>query len=176
MPHTYVIVASHGNYDEIALEAALKSDAAYVALVASKKRGAAVKEYLRESGLTDQQIARLKCPAGLDFGAVTPEEIALSILAEIVQLRRRGVLGIAQADDLTTMADTSQTAKPSAFAGERELREGETICPTCGMIVEIASAIHTTEHDGATYTFCCPQCKRRFEKDPEKFLAKLRDI
>jgi xanthine dehydrogenase accessory factor len=82
-PQTYVVVASHGNYDEPALEAALNSEAAYVALVASQKRRDSVLEYLRQSGLPDEKLARLKCPAGLNLGAVTPEEIALSILAEM---------------------------------------------------------------------------------------------
>ena len=89
-PNMYVVVASHGNYDEPALEAILPSKAAYVALVASKKRAESVRTYLRQAGLPEEQIARLKFPAGLDIGAATPPEIALSILAEIVQLRRQG--------------------------------------------------------------------------------------
>ncbi|HET9588155.1 MAG TPA: XdhC family protein [Anaerolineales bacterium] len=88
-PNTYVVVASHGNYDEDMLVAALQSQAPYVALIASKTRSQAILQYLTESSLTEEQIARLKYPAGLDLGAVTPEEIALSILAEIVQHRRQ---------------------------------------------------------------------------------------
>src|SRR5512134_1978285 len=87
--NTYIIVASHGNYDEDMLVAALQSEAPYVALIASKKRAGAILQYLNESNLTQEQITRLKYPAGLDFGAVTPEEIALSILAEIIQRRRQ---------------------------------------------------------------------------------------
>jgi xanthine dehydrogenase accessory factor len=87
--NTYIIVASHGNYDEDMLVAALQSEAPYVALIASKKRAGAILQYLNEANLTKEQIARLKYPAGLDFGAVTPEEIALSILAEIIQRRRQ---------------------------------------------------------------------------------------
>jgi len=176
-PRACVVVASHGNYDEPALEAALKREppAAYVALVASPRRAAAVKDYLRESGLSEAQLARLKCPAGLDIGAVTPEEIALSILAEIVQLRRTGVLAHPKPYPALTGAPkpTEASATAPAFVGERALRPGETICPTCGMIVEIATAIHTSDYGGQTYVFCCPQCKRRFEKDPEKMLAKM---
>jgi xanthine dehydrogenase accessory factor len=92
-PNSYIVVASHGNYDEDALEWALGTEAAYVALVASPKRAAAVRAYLAESGLSEAQLGRLKAPAGLDLGAVTPEEIALSVLAEIVQARRRGTTG-----------------------------------------------------------------------------------
>jgi xanthine dehydrogenase accessory factor len=79
--NSFVIVASHGNYDEDMLVAALQSEAPYVALVASKKRASAILEYLDESNLSQGQISLLIYPAGLDFGAVTPEEIALSILA-----------------------------------------------------------------------------------------------
>ncbi len=166
----YVVIASHGNYDEPALEMALCSDAAYVALVASQKRLAGILDYLRDSGLSETQLAKLKCPAGLDFGAVTPEEIALSILAEIVQVRRgkrtedgrRGTEG----------SDPFSVLRPPSFFGERTLNPGEAFCPTCGMIVEITTALHVLEYAGEMKYFCCPQCKRRFEKTPEKFRDK----
>src|SRR2546425_1803574 len=87
---TCVLVATHGQYDEDALEQALRSPAAYVGMVGSHRRAEACRAYLHTSGLTDAQIARLRVPAGLDLGAVTPEEIAASILAELVQVRRRG--------------------------------------------------------------------------------------
>ncbi|MEK7786473.1 MAG: XdhC family protein, partial [Chloroflexota bacterium] len=88
-PQTYIVVASHGNYDEEALMAALKTDAPYIALVASRKRAESVIQYLRDSGIPEDRLTRLKYPAGLDIGAVTPEEIAVSILAEIVQVGRQ---------------------------------------------------------------------------------------
>src|SRR6266508_5003141 len=87
--NTYIVVASHGNYDEDMLVAALQSKAPYVALIASKTRANAILQYLRESNLTEEQITRLKYPAGLDIGSITPEEIALSILAEIIQRQRQ---------------------------------------------------------------------------------------
>ncbi len=152
-PQTYIVVASHGNYDEEALEGALKSDASYVALVASKKRTAAVLEYLREAGLTEERLARLKYPAGLDIGAVTPEEIALSILAEIVQFRRRRVDTLPQTQTLT------QTPT-------------EALDPVCGMTVEIAAARYIAEYNGQPYYFCSAGCKRSFEKEPDKYLVK----
>ena len=80
---TSVLVATHGQYDEDALEQALRSPAAYVGMVGSHRRADACREYLRASGLTEQQIERLKAPAGLDIGAVTPQEIAASILSRI---------------------------------------------------------------------------------------------
>ena len=130
----YVVVASHGNYDEAGIRAALtgtRSD--YVALVSSRKRGDAM---LQGLGLSEAQRARLKFPAGLDIGASTPEEIALSILAEIVQVRRRK----------KAVVDEPVLAKD----------------PICGMMVDVATARHVLEKDGATHYFCCAGCKERF--------------
>ncbi len=159
VPHTYVVVASHGNYDEAALAGALKTNASYVALVASKKRSAAVMEYLREAGLSEEQLARIKYPAGLDIGAVTPEEIALSILAEIVQLRRHHELAIAQVQSPSTNG--------------RSLAEvAEAIDPVCHMTVNVATAHYTAEYAGQTYYFCSASCQRSFEKEPDQYLVK----
>jgi xanthine dehydrogenase accessory factor len=173
-PQTYIVVASHGNYDEEALTWALSTDAPYVALVASPTRARAVLEYLRESGLSEERLARLKFPAGLDIGAVTPEEIALSILAETVQLRRHPHLAHAPAGGSSGMAEanhaephhhavaTAQAAPPSAT---------EAIDPVCGMTVEIAGARYTSQHAGQTYYFCCAGCQRSFEKEPQRYLS-----
>jgi len=153
-PQTYIIVASHGNYDEEALIAALKTDAPYIALVASKKRAGSVIQYLRDSGVPEERLARLKYPAGLDIGAVTPEEIALSILAEIVQVGRRTSLPIASAQEIAAVSEMTEAKDP-----------------VCGMMVEIAGARYTAEHSGQLYYFCCAGCKRSFEKEPQKYLA-----
>src|SRR5260370_9102594 len=88
----YWLVASHGQNDEEALEQAVRSPALYVGMVGSHRRAEACREYLRASGLTEQQIERLKAPAGLDVGAVTPQEIAARILAELVVVLRLGTL------------------------------------------------------------------------------------
>ncbi|HLF28253.1 MAG TPA: XdhC family protein [Anaerolineae bacterium] len=145
---TYIVVATHGNYDEEALEGALRTDAAYVALVASKKRAEAVMQYLREVGLPEERLTRLKYPAGVDIGAATPEEIALSILAEIVQVRRRA----------------PQAAQPQTPS----LAPAEAIDPVCGMTVEIATARYTADYLGQVYYFCSAGCKRSFQKEPER--------
>ena len=155
-PNTYVVVASHGNYDELALEAALPGKAAYVALVASKKRAEAIRVYLREDNMPEEVMARLKYPAGLDFGASTPAEIALSILAEIIQLQRRG-RGAETGPE--TLAEVETNTEPT-----------EAIDPVCGMTVEIASANHIASYQGKMYYFCSAGCQREFLKEPEKYL------
>lgn len=86
----YVIVATQGKRDTEALRHALASDAAWVGFVGSRRKVAAVKEWLAEDGTPADRLARLRAPAGLSIGAATPEEIALAVLAEIVQDRRLG--------------------------------------------------------------------------------------
>lgn len=134
---------------------ALQSQASYVALVASKRRAQALIQYLRDSALPEDRLALLKFPAGLDLGAITPEEIAVSILAEIIQLRRRGRLGM--------------PAPESAKLEEQAPLEARD--PVCGMMVEIAHAHYLSDYNGRTYYFCAKGCQRSFEAEPERYLA-----
>ncbi len=156
-PNTYVVVASHGNYDELALEALLPKKPRYIALVASKKRSANIVDYLRQAGMPQETLAALKYPAGLDFGAETPPEIALSILAEIIQFSRQGTL------------------KPHSMpvtGGEEAARQEPALAvdPICEMTVEIATARYTAVYEGQTYYFCSAHCQHRFEKEPEEYV------
>jgi xanthine dehydrogenase accessory factor len=152
---TYVVVASHGHYDEIALTQALRSKAPYVALVASKTRAAAVLEYLRLQGLSEAELARLKYPAGLDIQARRGDEIALSIMAEIVQ-RRRNAEPMRVEALLAGLEDTTTS--------------GEAIDPVCGMTVQVAGAEHQATYRGQTFYFCCEGCQASFERDPGQYL------
>jgi xanthine dehydrogenase accessory factor len=154
-PRSYVIIATHGAYDELALEQALAGEVAYVALVASRRRAGIILQSLRDAGMPEERLARLRAPAGLDIGAAEPEEIALSIMAEIVQIRRQSQ---------KVASELSPTEIASAAPAS-------AIDPVCGMTVEIATARWQAEHEGQTYYFCCPGCKRSFEKEPEKYLA-----
>ena len=88
--HRFVVVSTQGRGDEAALKAALAGDADHVAFVGSRRKMAALRESLAEAGVAVDRLDRVKAPAGLDLGAITPEEIALSILAEILSLRRAG--------------------------------------------------------------------------------------
>ncbi|HSA82806.1 MAG TPA: XdhC/CoxI family protein [Geminicoccaceae bacterium] len=87
---SFVVVATQGRGDRAALREALLFASPYVALIASRRKAAALKSRLLEDGLGPEAVARLRAPAGLDLGAITPEEIALAILADIVRERRRG--------------------------------------------------------------------------------------
>lgn len=147
-----VIVASHGFDEEQALVDAVAAGIPYVGLVASPKRGAAV---IASLDLTDEQRSRIKAPAGLDIGARTPEEVALSILAEIIERRSTGEPRPG-ARSLPLLAESS-----SATA----------IDPICRMTVAaVPSSIHA-EVDGVTYYFCCPGCKETFLADPSAYVG-----
>lgn len=156
--NTSIVVASHGNYDEEALEKALHSRAGYVALISSRTRAEAMLQYLRESELPAERLAELKFPAGLDIGAVTPEEIALSILAEIVQRQRR-------------TPNQSPGENPAGLAVDLATEEKDVVC---GMMVEVASARYVSQHGVEKYYFCARGCQRSFEQNPEKYLVKER--
>jgi len=84
----FIVVSTQGRGDEAALQAALAADSDYIAFVGSRRKADALKAALAAQGADPTRLARLKAPAGLDLGAITPEEIALSILAEIVAQRR----------------------------------------------------------------------------------------
>ncbi|HET9921574.1 MAG TPA: XdhC family protein [Ktedonobacteraceae bacterium] len=172
---TSILVASHGEYDEDALEQALRSPARYVGMVGSNRRAEAVRDYLRGSGLTEQQIARLKVPAGLDIGAATPEEIAASILAELVQVRRRGVVAVVQQSQSEQQEPERQQEPGDEQAVPANTLPETALDPVCGMIVETATARHRSTYDGREFYFCCPACKRLFERNPQEYLVEQRE-
>jgi xanthine dehydrogenase accessory factor len=91
----FVVVSTQGRGDEAALRAALASETDYIAFVGSRKKAAALKAALAAEGIDAARLAAVRAPAGLDLGAITPEEIAVSILAEIIAVRRRGRAGAA---------------------------------------------------------------------------------
>lgn len=86
----FVVVSTQGRGDEAALRAAVTATSDYVAFVGSRAKARALRDSLAAAGVPADRLAALKAPAGLDIGAITPDEIALSILAEIVQRRRQG--------------------------------------------------------------------------------------
>jgi len=93
----FVVVSTQGRGDEAALRAALAAETDYIAFVGSRKKAAALKAALAADGIDAARLERIKAPAGLDLGAITPEEIAISILAEIVAVRRRRERGVLKA-------------------------------------------------------------------------------
>ena len=163
----YVVVASQGIWDEEAVGLALTRDVAYVGLVASPTRAAVVRDWLREeTTVGDDRIAALRAPAGMDIGAETAEEVALSILAELVQVRRGRADFVASPGPATVAG-----ALPDTITLEPVVDDIVLLDPVCGMTVERAHARHLAEHDGTVYAFCSIGCRTRFIKEPAAYLA-----
>lgn len=135
-----IVIASRGDGDEDAVRDALATPARYIGLIASRKRGDELVGALRDLGVSAEALTRLKYPAGLDIHARSEEEIALSILTEIVA--KRPQVAISKA--------------PPA----------EAVDPMCDMTVAITETALHADHDGKTYYFCGPGCLRRFLADP----------
>ena len=157
-PSSAVVVATHGDLDEAALGGVLATPAGYVSLVASRRRAGVIVESLERLGVSRAGLDRLKAPAGLDIGALTPEEIAVSILAEIIQRRRSSAV--------------MPAAKPERLAAGLRLA-AEARDPICGMSVPIAAARYRSEWEGATVYFCCHRCKETFDSDPPRYAGAL---
>ena len=117
-PLSFFVVATHGEYDEPALRAAFATDVPYIGLVASPKRGAAVRDSLAAAGVSKQDLARMKFPAGLDIGARRGDEIALSIMAEIIQVRQ-GLEQLAWEDAEAAAAEPSRSRRPRSTPSAR---------------------------------------------------------
>ncbi|MGN6168153.1 MAG: XdhC family protein [Solirubrobacteraceae bacterium] len=142
------VVATMGRMDEDMLAAALATGAGYVGLVASSRRAGVVLGALRSRGLDEEQLARVRSPAGLDLGPGSQEDIAVAILAELVAWSH-------------TPGAARSTIKASLIA--------EAVDPVCGMTVSVPGAGIAAEHGGATYWFCSPGCRSRFVAHPDRY-------
>jgi xanthine dehydrogenase accessory factor len=144
------IVASQGHYDELALETLASFTLAFTGLVASRRRAATVFGVLAQQGVAADRLAMIRNPVGLDIGARTPGDVAVSILAEIIA---------------NAPAAKSVAAAPLAPA--------TAVDPVCGMDVETAGARYAFDHDGQTYLFCCAGCRASFSAEPLRYLIAL---
>lgn len=154
---SYVVVCTQGEGDTDALHQALCIDAPYTAFVSSRRKANSIFQELRQRGVTMDQLKEIRTPAGLDIGARTPEEVAISILAEIIQLFR-----------------SNQAALDNLEAGNRKtvLAGGEYyINPVCQVPVQKTTAKHVVTYKEESVYFCCDGCKATFEKDPEKYIT-----
>jgi xanthine dehydrogenase accessory factor len=155
-----VVVATQGHGDEEITERAIAAHPAYLGLVGSRKRGEAVLGYLADRGVPRDELARVQVPAGLDLGKTTHEEIAVAILAQLVQLRAAGT--IRNFTNLgTERINPSQTQPPTV------------VDPVCGMTVTADESAYPFTYAGVPYYFCCAGCRRSFEKDPGAYLKAI---
>lgn len=152
----YAVVATMGQGDEAAVEQLIAARPDYLGVVVSPKRMLQVREFLAGRGICGSRIAEVHGPAGLDIGAERPEEVAVSILAEIV------ALGAAEARAAEEAAE-EDAAPAGAPASATD--------PVCGMTVAADGSRPSFTYQDNTYHFCCPGCRARFEADPAAYLA-----
>jgi xanthine dehydrogenase accessory factor len=141
-----VVVATQGHGDEDAVERAVAARPAYLGLVGSAKRGEAVLGYLKDRGVPPDQLDRVRVPAGLDLGRTSHREIAVAILAELVQLRAAGELIPGRVPEQTQASTATDVV--------------------CGMTVTADASSYPLEREGVTYYFCCAGCRRSFQENP----------
>jgi xanthine dehydrogenase accessory factor len=151
-----VVVATQGHYDEEAVEQAVAAGPAYLGLVGSQRRGAALLGYLADRGVPKDRLDKVRVPAGLDLGRTTHEEIAVAILAELVQLRASGAL-------------PRQAARPATGRATEAALQTD---PVCGMTVSADRSGKPLVYDGVTYYFCSGGCRRAFENDPAAYVKR----
>lgn len=156
-----IVVCTQGEQDEEALEQALRKNCAYIGFVASRKKKAGVFDNLQQQGIDKKKLDTIKSPAGIDITAKRPEEVAISILAEIIQVQnnRPAILeGFVETIDATS---NGTSVKPSYY-----------INPVCGVPVDRNAPKHIIEYKGEKIYFCCDGCKVKFEAEPEKYMTK----
>jgi xanthine dehydrogenase accessory factor len=152
----YVVVATQGEYDEEALQEALRTSASYISFVASQAKSRKIMNQLAEQGVPISELSRVKAPAGLNIGTSSPAEIAVSILAEIIL-----------------------TKKVGSRHGEGDPRTEESaplraaIDPVCGMTVDVDEPGDTSEYNGKLFYFCCSACKQSFDRQPKRYAGSI---
>ena len=159
-----IIVATQGHDDEDVLERAVAVRPAYLGLVGSRKRGASVLGYLADRGVPQEQLDRVRVPAGLDLGSTTHQEIAVAILAELVQLRASGALAGPKGGRAVT-GTARQAASEETQPAARSAQD-----PVCGMTVSPDS--RPVRYEDADYYFCCAGCRQAFGKSPGAYVKR----
>jgi xanthine dehydrogenase accessory factor len=164
----YVVVASQGTWDEEAVLSALRLEPAYVGLVASPTRAETVRAWLLGEGMATERVAALRAPAGLDLGAESAPEVAVSILAELVQVRR-GRAAFVASPGPATLANAGAQQRPTLTAPVMD--DIVLLDPVCGMTVDRANARHLAEHAGIVYAFCSIGCRSSFVREPDAYVG-----
>ena len=151
----YIVVCTQGEGDAEALQKALSIGSSYLSFVASRKKANAIFTEVREMGANFDQLKKIKTPAGLDIGAKIPDEVAISIIAEIIKDYREG---------------TEQVQSKEKDNEEIILKNEDFFMnPVCNIPVQKSTAKHVIKYKKKDYYFCCDGCKVSFEKEPAKY-------
>jgi xanthine dehydrogenase accessory factor len=165
-----LIVATHGRDELHALRRGLESGVRYVGLVASEKRGAGVLDELRAAGVGEELLERIDIPAGIPIGSHTAGEIAVSILAKVVSVRRGARAAPAEPKRVASQAAARRPAATDATKAEvRPAAPSPSLAtdPICGMAVAAVESTPSVQRDGETVYFCSEGCKAKFEAQEE---------
>ncbi|MDH5609060.1 MAG: XdhC family protein [Cyclobacteriaceae bacterium] len=150
--NAYVIVATQGEGDEESVKNSMLTPARYVGFIASARKSESIKQYLTDSGVDPDRVNQLRTPVGLNINAQVPEEVAISILAEVILEFRGG--------------------SPRTMTGrDVQVKDDYFLNPVCNLPISKADAKYITEYKNHTLYFCCDGCKISFDKDPEKYIA-----
>jgi len=156
-PNTFIVVATQGDNDEEAVKNALQSKCNYVAFVASPKKSKYIKDYLFMNGVLPKLIDTLRTPAGIDINAKLPEEVAISILADVIKIFR--------SEKVSEVEDIEEP--PS------ELSEDYFLNPVCNLPISKTDAKHIIDYKGHKVYFCCDGCKVSFDKTPDHYIEEI---
>ena len=137
------IIGSQGENDLAALKAAILSNPKFISMIISKKKASSLLNELKKTSFSKEKTSNIKFPAGLDIGAITPEEIAISVLAEIIKEKYKTV-----------------SKKKNIESSIKHIHEKD---PICGMLVDPKTAADSYSLDGKIYYFCCSGCKDKFQ-------------
>ncbi|RQH06438.1 XdhC family protein [Paraburkholderia dinghuensis] len=176
---SFVLIATQGDGDEDALEAALRSAAAAVLLIASHRKADRLRAAMRVRGIEEARLAALLAPAGPAIHAHTPQEIALGAVAGLVAVRHEmeASVAFAQGGVARTIVATEAVPPlpPCEALGAAAPEAGYYVNPVCGMRIEIATAKHVADYGGRKVYFCCDCCKTEFERTPERYMTAASD-
>jgi xanthine dehydrogenase accessory factor len=157
---TYAVVATMGDHDLEYAQLLSRLGVSYIGIVAGKKRASEIINYLRANEFSEEQLSKIRAPAGIYIRAVTSEEIALSIIAEVVESGRQ------RSDELNSHS------RIGLAKSEAPSEAGKTfVDPVCGMTINDSSEFQSKLENGRILYFCCEACKNTFNDDPAKFLV-----
>ncbi len=171
LSNTYIIVTTQGEDDENSVLKAMQTSSRFVGFVASKKKSEDIKAFLSGQGVSEERISDLRSPVGLDINAKLASEVAISILADIVDHFREGDLSKASDSKSSSSATQNPKEKKSEPTPEEiKFAEEYYINPVCNVPVSKTSPKHVLEYKGEKVYFCCDGCKVSFEKNPAQYI------
>jgi len=166
LANAYIIVTTQGDDDDLSVKKALQTEVQYVGFVASAKKAEDIRIYLAKEGISEERIAQLKSPVGLDINAKLASEVAISILAEVIDHFRNENKSEASCCGSKTPEQTSAVEEQDKYSEEYYIN------PVCQVPVSKKNPKHVVEYQGEKVYFCCDGCKVSFDKNPSLYIGK----